>query len=153
MRLHGMAVQNWLVLQRRMNGKIKCSKGELMRCLSISRSFRLLQTTYSSVIGICKLFSCNARQHMPFQLLKGAWLTCNWCSFRTLLTPFWSPIKHLLKTDWQPIDLLLVADLLFARVFLYLQMICLKLCNDFSKPYLYLKRIKTKGLLYRRRWW
>ena len=23
-------------------------------------------STYSHIIGICKLFSCNARQHMPF---------------------------------------------------------------------------------------
>ncbi|EGC18799.1 hypothetical protein HMPREF9141_2803 [Prevotella multiformis DSM 16608] len=55
-----------------MNCKIKCRKGKMMRRLSISRSFRLLQTTYSPIIGICKLFSCSARQHMPFWLLKDA---------------------------------------------------------------------------------
>ncbi|EGC19549.1 hypothetical protein HMPREF9141_2089 [Prevotella multiformis DSM 16608] len=27
---------------------------------------------YSHIIGVCKLFSCNAKQHMPFWLLKGA---------------------------------------------------------------------------------
>jgi len=46
-------------LQRRINYKIKCRKGKLIRCLSISLSFRLLQPTYSHIIGVCKLFSCN----------------------------------------------------------------------------------------------
>ena len=27
---------------------------------------------YSHIIGVCKLFSCNAKQHMPFWLLKDA---------------------------------------------------------------------------------
>ena len=123
---------------------------KLIRCLSISLSFRLLQTTVFPIIGICKLFSCNAKQHMLFWLLKDAWLTCNWCSVRALPTPFWSPIKHLLKLAWQPIDLLLVADLFFCTYFLYLQMIYLKLCNDFSKSYLYSQRMKMKRSLYRR---
>ena len=123
---------------------------KLIRCLSISLSFRLLQTTFFPIIGICKLFSCNANQHMLFWLLKDAWLTCNWCSVRALPMPFWSPIKHLLKLAWQPIGLLLVADLLFCTCFLYLQMIYLKLCNDFSKSYLYSQRMKMKRSLYRR---
>ena len=30
------------------------------------------QTAYSHIIGVCKLFSCNPMQHMPFWLLKDA---------------------------------------------------------------------------------
>ncbi|EGC18669.1 hypothetical protein HMPREF9141_2673 [Prevotella multiformis DSM 16608] len=55
-----------------MSYKIKCGKGELTRCLSGSLSFRLLRTTYSHIIGVCKLFSCNAKQHMLFWLLTDA---------------------------------------------------------------------------------
>ncbi|EGC21421.1 hypothetical protein HMPREF9141_0171 [Prevotella multiformis DSM 16608] len=36
-------------------------KASALTCL-----FRLLQTTYSPIIGICKLFSCNTKQYMPF---------------------------------------------------------------------------------------
>ena len=117
MHLHDMTVRNRMVLQGKIDYKIKCGKGELTRCLSGSLSFRLLRTTYSHIIGVCKLFSCNAKQHMPFWLLKGAWLTCNGCSFSVLPTPFWSPIRHLFGAAWQAIDLLLFADLLLVRVF------------------------------------
>ena len=41
--------------------------------------------------------------------------------------------------------------LAFCTYSFYLQMVCLKLCNGFSKPYLCLQRIKLKRLLYRRR--
>ena len=138
-------------LQRRLNCKVRCSKGEWIRSLSISRSFRLLQTTDSPVIGICKLFSCSPKQHMLFWLLKDAWLTYNRCSFRALPTPFWGPIRHLFETAWQPIDLLLIADLFFCTCFLYLLMIYLKLCNGFSKACLCFQPIKMKRLLFRRR--
>ena len=66
MHLHDMTVRNRMVLQEKIDYKIKCGKGELTRCLSDSLSFRLLRTSYSHIIGVCKLFSCNARQHMPF---------------------------------------------------------------------------------------
>ena len=92
-----MTVRNQMALQRSVNYKVKCRKGKLIRCLSISLSFRLLQTTTSHTIAVCKLFSCNAKQHMPFWLLKDAWLTCNRCFFSVLPTPFWSPIKHLFE--------------------------------------------------------
>ena len=35
-------------------------KNKLIRCLPVSLSFRLLQTTTSHIIGVCKLFSCKA---------------------------------------------------------------------------------------------
>ena len=115
--LQGMTVQKQMVLQRRTNYQIRCRKGKLIRCLSISMPYRLPQTTCSHIIGVCKLFSCSSKQHMLFWLLKGAWLTCNRCPFSVLPTPFWSPIKHLLKTTWQPVDLLLVTNLFFVCVF------------------------------------
>ena len=86
----------------------------------------------------------------PISCILEIILQCNWYSVRALPTPFWSPIKHLLKLAWQPIGLLLVADLLFCTCFLYLQMIYLKLCNDFSKSYMYSQRMKMKRSLYRR---
>ena len=43
-------------LQKRMNYKTKCRKDKLIRCLSVSLSFRLLQTTYSQIISVCKYF-------------------------------------------------------------------------------------------------
>ena len=45
----------------------------------------------------------------------------------------------------------MVANLLFCTCSFYLQMICLELCNGFSKSCLYFQRIKTRSLLYRRR--
>ena len=71
-RLQGMTVQNQMGSYKGDRPKIRCGKGRLIRCLSTGRSFRLLQTTCSRIIGICKLFSCNAKQHMPFWLLKEA---------------------------------------------------------------------------------
>ena len=130
---------------------LRCRKGELIRSLSISLSFRLLQTTYSPIISVCKMFSCNAKQHMLFWLLKDAWLACNRCPFSVLPTPFWSPIKHLLKTTWQPVDLLLVTNLLFCLCLLYLQLIHSILCNSFSKRCLYFQPIKLRRALFRRR--
>ena len=112
-----MTLQKRMVLQRRVNYRIKCRKDKLIRCLPVSQSFRFLQTTYSQMIGICKYFCAVQSWHMLFWLLKDAWLTCNRCSLSVLPTPFWSPIKHLLQTTWQPIDWLLVTDLLFALVF------------------------------------
>ena len=41
-----MTVRNQMVLQRKINYRIKCRKGKWIRCLSISLSFRLPQTTY-----------------------------------------------------------------------------------------------------------
>ena len=146
--LQGMTVQKQMVLQRRTNYQIRCRKGKLIRCLSIGMPYRLPQTTCSHIIGVCKLFSCSSKQHVLFRLLKGAWLTCNRCPFSVLPTPFWSPIKHLLKTTWQPVDLLSVTNLLFCLCLLYLQKICLKLCNNFSKPYLHFQHIKFKRFLY-----
>ena len=85
--------------------KDKMQKDKLIRCLPVSLSFLLLQTTTSHIITVCKLFSCNAKQHMPFWLLKEAWLTCNRCPFSALPTPFWSPIRHLFERfDNQLID-------------------------------------------------
>ena len=149
--LQGMTVQKQLVLQRRTNYQIRCRKGKLIRCLSISMPYRLPQTTCSHIIGVCKLFSCSSKQHMLFWLLKGAWLTCNRCPFSVLPTPFWSPIKHLLKTTWQPVDLLLVTNLLFCLCLLYLQLIHSILCNSFSKRCLYFQPIKLRRALFRRR--
>ena len=105
-----------MVLQKRVNYRIKCRKDKLIRCLSVSLSFRLLQTTYSQIISVCKYFCAVQSWHTLFWLLKEAWLTCNGCSFSVLPTPFWSPIRHLLQTTWQPIDWLLVTNPLFARV-------------------------------------
>ena len=116
MPLQGMTVRNQMVLQRGLNYRIKCRKGKMIRCPSIGLSFRLPQTTYSHIIGVCKHFYAVQIWHMLFWLLKDAWLTCNRCSISVLLTPFWSPIKHLLRTTWQPVDWLLVTSLLFARV-------------------------------------
>ncbi|EGC20930.1 hypothetical protein HMPREF9141_0570 [Prevotella multiformis DSM 16608] len=45
-----------MVLQRRVNYRIKGRKDKLIRCLPVSLSFRLLQTTYSQIIGVCKYF-------------------------------------------------------------------------------------------------
>ena len=53
-----MTIQNQMVLQRRTNYRMKCRKGKWIRCLSISISFRLPQTTYFHITGVCKLFSC-----------------------------------------------------------------------------------------------
>ena len=143
-----MTVQNWMGLQRRrrMNCKIKCRKGKMMRRLSISRSSRLLQTTYSPIIGICKLFSCNEKQHMPFWLLKDAWLTCNRCPFSVLPTPFWSPIRHLSRTAWQPIDLLLVADLPFARILFICSWFVWNYVKVFHNPFCISDVLNRKGL-------
>ena len=105
-----------MVLQKRVNYRIKGRKDKLIRCLSVSLSFRHLQTTYSQIIGVCKYFCAVQSWHMLFWLLKDAWLTCSRCSFSVLPTPFWSPIRHLLQTTWQPIDWLLVTNSLFARV-------------------------------------
>ena len=111
-----MTLQKRMVLQRRVNYGIKCRKDKLIRCLPVSLSFRLLQTTYSTIIGVCKHFCAVQSWHMLFWLLKDAWLTCNRCSIAVLPTPFWSPIRHLLQTSWQPSDWLPVTNLLFARV-------------------------------------
>ena len=143
-----MTLPKRMVLQRRVNYRIKCRKDKLIRCLPVSLSFRLLQTTYSQMIGVCKYFCAVQIWHMLFWLLKDAWLTCSRCSFSVLPTPFWSPIRHLLQTTWQPIDWLLVTNLLFCLCLLYLQKICLKLCNNFSKPYLHFQHIKFKSFLY-----
>ena len=60
MHLQGRIIQNQMVLQRKLDYKIKGRKDKWIRCLSISMSFRLPQTGYSHIIGVCKLFSCNA---------------------------------------------------------------------------------------------
>lgn len=112
-----MTVLNQAVLQERINYRIKCRKTNWYDGLSIGLPFRLLQTTYSHIIGVCKQFSCNQSWHMLFWLLKGVWLTCNRCPFSVLPTPFWSPIKHLFWTAWQPIDWLLVTSLILTRFF------------------------------------
>ena len=111
-----MTLPKRMVLQRRVNYRIKGRKDKLIRCLPVSPSFRLLQTTYSQMTGVCKYFCAVQSWHMLFWLLKDAWLTCNRCSLSVLPTPFWSPIKHLLQTTWQPIDWLLVTNSFFARV-------------------------------------
>ena len=98
-----MTLQKRMVLQRRANYRIKGRKDKLIRCLPVSLSFRLLQTTYSQIIGVCKYFCAVQSWHMLFWLLKDAWLTCNGCSFSVLPTPFWSPIKHLLQTTYSHI--------------------------------------------------
>ena len=67
-----MTIQNQMVLQRRTNDRMKCRKGKWIRCLSISISFRLPQTTYFHITGVCKLFSCTPSRHMVFWLLKDA---------------------------------------------------------------------------------
>ena len=146
-----MTVQNRTVLQRRMNWKIKCRKGRQIRCLTISPSFRLPQTTCSHVIGICKLFSCGPSWHMPFRLLEDAWLTCNRCSLSVLLTPFWSPIRHLLRTAWQPIDWLPVTNPILARILLICRWSVWNYVMTFQKFRLYFRRIRMKRSLYRRR--
>ena len=75
--------------------------------------------------------------YMLFWLLKDALLACKRCPLRPLLTPFWSPIKHLLIyyfiTNWYTVDYKPTFYMPFYR---YLLMSCLKLCNDFSKPFL-----------------
>ena len=74
---------------------------------------------------------------MLFWLLKDALLACKRCPLRGLLTPFWSPIKHLLIyyfiTNWYTVDYKPTFYMPFCR---YLLMSCLKLYNDFSKPFL-----------------
>ena len=45
----------------------------------------------------------------------------------------------------------MVTNPLFVRVFLYLQMIGLEICNGFSKSCLCFQRIKMKRSLYQRR--
>ena len=117
MRLHGMTVLNQTVFAKEDKLKDKMQERKIETMLSIGVSFRLLQTTYSHVIGVCKHFCAAQSWHMPFRLLKDAWLACSRCSFSVLPTPFWSPIRHLLRTTWQPIDLLLITNLFFARVF------------------------------------
>ena len=111
-----MTLPKRMVLQRRTNYKVKGRKDKWIRCLSVSLSFRHLQTTYSQIISVCKYFCAVQSWHMLFWLLKDAWLICSRCSFSVLPTPFWSPIRHLLQTTWQPIDWLLVTNSLFARV-------------------------------------
>ena len=137
-------------LQRRINCKIRCWKGALMRCLSISLSFRLLQTTYSHIIGICKMFSCYPSWHMLFWLLKDAWLTCKRCSFGVLPTPFWGPIKHLLRTDRYSIDWLPVTDLLFARILFICRWFVCNYVMTFQNPICILNVFKWKGICNRR---
>ena len=145
-----MTLQKRMVLQKRVNYRIKGRKDKLIRCLPVSLSFRLLQTTYSQIIGVCKYFYAVQSWHMLFWLLKDAWLTCNGCSFSVLPTPFWSPIKHLLQTTWQPIDWLLVTNSIFARVLYIYRWSVWNLCNGFSKSYLSFQRIKMKRSLTRR---
>ena len=151
MHLQGMTVQKQMVLQRWINHKIKCRKDKLKRCLSISTSLRLLQTTYSHIIAVCKPFSCSPKQHMLFRLLKDAWLSCNRCSLSVLLTPFWSPIRHLLRTAWQPIDWLPVTDPVLARILLICRWSVWNYVMTFQKSRLYFRRIRMKRSLYRRR--
>ena len=67
-----MTIQNQMVLQRRTNYRMKYWKGKWIRGLSISISFRLPQTTYFHITGVCKLFSCTPSRHMVFRLLKDA---------------------------------------------------------------------------------
>ena len=51
-----MTIQNQMVLQRRTNYRMKCWKGKWIRCLSISISFRLPQTTYFHITGFVNCF-------------------------------------------------------------------------------------------------
>ena len=134
------------VLQRRVNYRIKCRKDKLIRCLPVSLSFRLLQTTYSQMIGVCKHFYAVQSWHMLFWLLKDAWLTCNRCSFSVLPTPFWSPIKHLLQTTWQPIDWLLVTNSFFARVLYIYRWSVWNYVMVFQNPICLFNVLKWKGL-------
>ena len=126
-------------------------KDKLIRCLPVSLSFRLLQTTTSHIITVCKLFSCNAKQHMPFLASKRYLIDLQQVLFQrvtnALLESNQAPFRGDLITD----GLVAGCGLAFCTYSFYLQMVCLKLCNVFSKPYLCLQRIKLKRLLYRRR--
>ncbi|EGC19391.1 hypothetical protein HMPREF9141_1931 [Prevotella multiformis DSM 16608] len=56
MRLHGMTVLNQTVFAKEDKLKDKMQERKIETMLSIGVSFRLLQTTYSHVIGVCKYF-------------------------------------------------------------------------------------------------
>ena len=144
--------KNGWFLQRRVNYRIKGRKDKWIRCLPVSLSFRLLQTTYSQIIGICKYFYAVQSWHMLFWLLKDAWLTCNRCSISVLLTPFWSPIKHLLRTTWQPVDWLLVTSLLFARVLYICRWSVWNYVMTFQNLICISNELKRKGLCLGGRW-
>ncbi|EGC21033.1 hypothetical protein HMPREF9141_0391 [Prevotella multiformis DSM 16608] len=45
-----------MVLQKRVNYRIKGRKDKWIRCLSVILSFRLLHTIYFHIIGVCKYF-------------------------------------------------------------------------------------------------
>ena len=74
-------------------------------------------------------------QQVPFQRLTNALLKSNQ-----------APLLNGFVTGWFATGY----ELAFSCVSLYLQMIRLKLCNDFSKHYLYFQRIKMKRVLYRK---
>ena len=146
MYLHSMTLQKRMVLQRRVNYRIKGRKDKWIRCLPVSLSFRLLQTTYSQMIGVCKYFCAVQSWHMLFWFLKDAWLTCNGCSFSVLPTPFWSPIRHLLQKTWQLIDWLLVTDPIFARVLYIYRWSVWNYVMVFQNPVYLFNVLKWKGL-------
>ena len=56
MRLHGMTVLNQTVFAKGDKLKDKMQERKIETMLSIGVSFRLRQTTYSHVIGVCKYF-------------------------------------------------------------------------------------------------
>ena len=114
-------------------------------------SFRLLQTTYSHIIGVCKHFYAVQSWHMLFWLLKDAWSGCNRCSLSVLPTPFWSPIRHLLQTSWQPADWLPVTNLLSTRVFLICRWFVWNYAMVFQNLICLFNVSKWKGLCIR--WW
>ena len=141
-----MTLQKRMVLQRRVNYRIKCRKDKLIRCLPVSLSFRLLQTTYSQIISVCKYFCSVQIWHMLFWLLKDAWSGCNRCSLSVLPTPFWSPIRHLLQTSWQPADWLPVTNLLSTRVFLICRWFVWNYAMVFQNLICLFNVLKWKGL-------
>ena len=69
-------------------------------------------------------------QQVLFQSITNALLKSNQAPFKNGLITCW--LSAGCKLD-------------FLYVFLYLQMICLQLCNGFSKPCLYFQPIKLKG--------
>ena len=81
---------------------------------------------------------------MPDWPATGALLACYQRPFEVQSSTFYERFDNQLIDCW-------LQTCFFCTCYLYLQMICLNLCNAFSKPYLSFQRIKMKRSLYRRR--
>ena len=133
-----------MVLERRINYMINVIRYDIY--LSYTNNL------FPHQLNLVNYFQTVQNQHMPFWLLKDALLACKRCPLRGLLTPFWSPIKHLLLyyfiTNWFPVAYKPAFCMWFCRYFLISY---LKLCNNFSTPFLQSFRVlKRKKFLWRR---